>query len=192
MTKTAKSRLTRGETYTRDLDGGISLQGEVSPCVFMYPGYPLQISLILDAGDSRATAHATNRGLTATTAGEKDVRRLLARVRIKPCRRCSTPTFDPATVETNRAGLCDGCFLGDLKAKIAKETESQSLRLADRDRQMKASGHKFRLTAWIHPEAGDDYQADWYFTDRPAKARIRAFLREEGSSVLDDFQVIAL
>jgi hypothetical protein len=57
---------------------------------------------------------------------------------------------------------------------------------------MKANGERFRLTAWIHPEAGDDYQADWYFTARPAPTRIRALLRNEGSIVLDDFEIITL
>jgi hypothetical protein len=79
-----------------------------------------------------------------------------------------------------------------LEAEIAKETEAESQRIANRDRRMKASGRKFRLTAWIHPEAGDDYQADWYFTARPAPARIRALLRNEGSIVLDDFEIITL
>src|SRR4051812_41955459 len=30
-------------TYVRDLDDGVRLEGQVSPCVFMYPGYPLQV-----------------------------------------------------------------------------------------------------------------------------------------------------
>ena len=60
-------------------------------------------------------------------------------------------------------------------------------------RRMKAEGMTVRVSAWVHPAAGgDDYQADWYFPARPAPAEIRSLLRGEGSSVLDDFQVIAL
>jgi hypothetical protein len=79
-----------------------------------------------------------------------------------------------------------------LKAKIAKEAESQSQQRTNRDRRMIARGHKFRLTAWIHPKAGDDYRADWYFTARPTARRIRAILRREGSIVLDEFKIITL
>jgi hypothetical protein len=50
----------------------------------MYPDYPLQICLTLNDGRSRGTAHATNRDLTAETAEERDVLRLLASVRIMP------------------------------------------------------------------------------------------------------------
>jgi len=57
---------------------------------------------------------------------------------------------------------------------------------------MKAKGMRCRVTAWIHPADGDDDQVDWYFPVPPTTKQIRAFLRKEGSEILDDFEIIRL
>lgn len=191
MTTTRKSRFVlRSKPYGRKLKDGTSLAGEVSPCVFMYPGYPLQVqvTLIGKASENLGNAIIANRRLSANTATEADVRDLMANVRTRPCGRCGTSAFDPTTVETNRNGLCEGCFLGDLEAKWAKEAEAEC-----RHRQaMKAKGMSFQAIAWVHPNDGDDYQVDWFFPARPTAPEIRVLLRKEGSTILDDFEIIAL
>jgi len=196
MTKAANyGAIRRNNIYVHDLGDGIRLEGEVSPCVFMYPGYPLQVTVTLRrlSGESLGVAYAVDRALTVETATDADVSRLLATVQSTWCTRCLKPAFDPATVETTRGGLCETCFVGDLDAELAKFAEAENRRLANRDRRMKAKGMAVRVSAWIHPaERGDDYRADWYFAARPTPARIRKLLREEGSSILDDFQVIDL
>ena len=157
MTTTNKSRIVlRSKPYGRKLKDGTSLAGEVSPCVFMYPGYPLQVQVTLTgkAGENLGNAIIANRRLTANTATEADVRELLANVRTKPCSRCGTLAFDPTTVETNRNGLCEGCFLGDLEAQWAKESEAELRRLQRRNRAMKAKGMSFQAIAWVHPDDG--------------------------------------
>src|SRR5271154_1230882 len=108
MTTTKKSRIVLwGKPYGRKLKDGTSLAGEVSPCVFMYPGYPLQVQVILTgkAGENLGNAIIANRRLSANTATEADVRKLLANVRTMPCNGCGALAFDPTTVETNRNGL---------------------------------------------------------------------------------------
>src|SRR5262249_10316775 len=117
----------RQKTSVRHLDGGIMLEGEVSPCIFMYPGYPLQIRVTLrrKPGESLGDAYAVDRSKTADTATEADVARLLEPVRIIPCRRCAAPAFDPDTIETNRAWLCESCFLQDLEVEFAKAQEAE-------------------------------------------------------------------
>jgi hypothetical protein len=195
MTTTKQSRVVhRGKPYGRKLKDGTTLAGEISPCVFMYPGYPLQVQVTLTgkAGENLGNAIIANRRLSINTATEADVRELLANVRTQSCSGCENVVFDPTTVETNRNGLCEGCFLGNLEAQWAKESETE-FRMTARHRQaMKAKGMKFHIIGWIHPDAGDDYQVDWFFQKRPTKAAIRALLREEGSTVLDDFQIIAI
>ena len=37
----------RWKKYVRDLGNGVKLEAEVGPCVFMYQGYPLQITVTL-------------------------------------------------------------------------------------------------------------------------------------------------
>jgi hypothetical protein len=185
MTKTAKPRMIqRGKMYIRNMQNGTRLEGEVSLCVFMYPGYPLQVQATLtgNAGEALGNAHTVNRKLNATTATEIDVAKLFAIIQTKPCSRCGTPAFDSMTVETNRDGLCEPCFVGDLEVEFAKEAEAELRKLAWRDQRWKAKGMKFRVTAWIHPDAGDDYQVDWYFPARPLEAQIQALLRKQGST----------
>jgi hypothetical protein len=181
--------------YARRLDGGLILEGEVSPCVFMYPGYPLQIRVTLrrKPGESLGDAYAVNRSKTAATATEADAARLLEHIRIIPCRRCAAPSFDPNTIETNRAGLCESCFLRDLEAGFAEAQEAERQELAERDRRRKADGMMFRVSAWVHPEAGGaDYPVDWYFAAAPTDEQVRILLREAGSAVLGDYRIIAL
>lgn len=194
MTKTSRPGIQSGKLFSRELANGITLQAEVSPCVFMYPGYPLQVQVTFRQkdGQSGGAAYAVDRNLVAETAIDADVIRLLASVATIPCKRCSAVAFDASTIETNRAGLCERCFLDDLQANFDKSMEEERRLLKDRDNQMKAKGLRFRVTAWIHDDEGDDSQVDWYFPVRPKEERIRALLRKEGSEILDDFQVIEL
>jgi hypothetical protein len=195
MTKTNKhdSRL-KEHIFSRDLGGGISLRAEVSPCVFMDPGYPLQITVTLHRRREKSlgTARAVDRSKTAATFASTDVERLLECVRITPCPRCAAPAFDPRTVETNRNGLCEMCFLRDLEAECAVAAKAAQERLADRDRRMKERGMAVRVSACVHPESGDDYAVDWYFPSCPTSAQVRMMLLQEGSCLLHDYTVIAL
>jgi len=195
MTKTGNSRIVLwGKPYGGELKNGASLAAEVSPCVFTYPGYPLQVQIILTgkAGENLGKAFIVNRRLTVKTATEAAVRDLLAKVRTKSCGRCGTLAFDPTTVDTNRNGLCEGCFLGDLEAEWAKEAEAECRKTARHRQAMKAKGMSFHAIAWVHPNDGDDYQVDWFFLARPTAPQIRGLLREEGPTILDDFEIIAL
>lgn len=193
---TRSKRLQRSgrRQYVRRLDHGNTLKAEVSPCVFMYPGYPLQLSVTLHgpSGELLGGAHTVDRAKTAKTCTDATVRRLLSTVRISPCSECSAPAFDPATVETNRGGLCEPCFLKRLQAEWDAEIEAEHSKIAARDRRMKQSGKTARLTAWIHPKSGDDYQVDWYLDTYPTPQEVAGLLREAGSICLDDYQIIAL
>lgn len=181
--------------YSRSLGDGLALEGRISPCVFMYPGYPLQIHVTLrgDDGKSLGDAYAVDRTRSAATTSVADVRRLLATVRITPCRRCANPAFDPASVETNRAGLCESCFMADLKAEFIRSEEAEHLATLARDRRMKGRGMAVRVSAWVHPErGGEDYQVDWYLKHHPTPEQVRMVLLRLGSSVCDDYQIVVL
>lgn len=185
---------TKRKQYDRDLGQGVKLRAEVSPCVFMYESYPLQmkITLHLSRGESLGDAYAADRTRTASSYTKADVERLLDCVRIMPCPRCSAPAFDPATVETNRGGICEKCFLNDLNAEYRAEVEAEQRKLAARDRRMKKKGMAVRVSAWVHPEAGDDYQVDWYYPYRPTSVEVRRRLLQAGSSVVQDYDIVGL
>lgn len=185
----------RYKTYQRALDGGLMLSGEVSPCVFIYHPYPLQVTVSLrrHTGESLGVAYTVDRTKNAKTYTEADVERLLASVQVIACRRCTNPAFDPRTIETNRAGLCESCFVADLNAELAKAQESERREIQARDQRMKKQGMAVRVSAWVHPSSGgDDYQIDCYLEVRPSPGKIREMLRDEGSSVLDDYQIVNL
>ena len=183
-----------GITCTHELPNGVTLVAEVSPCVFMYSGYPLQVTVTLRQHGQllEGTAIAVDRSLTGKTATDADVSRLLATVRTEPCKRCSSVAFDPKTAETNRDGYCEACFLADLHAELDKELAAENRRTAQRDKRMKAKGMKYRVVAWVHPDDGDDYAIEWYSPFPPTPQSIRVHLRREGSVIQDDVEIIPL
>jgi hypothetical protein len=182
------------DIHTRALPNGFSLEGQVSPCVFMNRGYPLQVTVTLkdSDGQARGNVHPVDPSLNAETATDADVIRLLDAVGTQPCTRCSSTAFDPTTIDTNRGGLCEACFMADLRREYELALEDERREIAERDQQMKSRGMKFRVTAWIHPDQGDDYQVDWYESSRPTSRSVAAQLRRQGSSLVDDFEVIPL
>jgi hypothetical protein len=185
----------KGRAYVRDLGDGVKLRAEVSPCVFMYPSYPLQVSVTLHRrpGESLGKAYAVDRTKTAVTYSDADVKRLLAGIGTGRCSRCSTPAFDPATVETNRSGLCEACFVSKLESEFAASEEAEQQAIAASDRRMKQEGMVVRVSGWVHPQGGgDDYQVDWYLDAHPTPEQVGLVLRKRGSSRLDDYQIITL
>ena len=183
------------KSYVRELDGAMQLQARISPCVFMCKNYALQVevTLLRDDGTSLGSATAQNPDKTAQTATDADVCRILDAVRIVACHRCAAPAFDPATIQTNRAGLCESCFLDDLRQKSAKAQDAERKEIAARDRARKKSGDKVRISAWVHPaNGGDDYQVDWYCKSYPSPEQVRGLLLEMNSRVCDDYQIINL
>jgi hypothetical protein len=196
MTTNAKrSKRDEWKKYVRDMGEGVKLEAEIGPCVFVYQGYPLQLTVTLQRhpAESLGVAYATDRTKTADTYTDTSVKNLLATVRISPCPRCSMPAFDPAAIQTNRGGLCEKCFLADLEAEWAEEQEVKNRIIASRDRRMKKKGMAVRVSVWVHPkDGGDDYQLDWYLIAHPTSKQVGAMLRKEGSSCLDDYKIIVL
>lgn len=136
---------------------GVQMTASVSPCVWMYPGYPLQVQVQMKGGGS---AILKNQNLTWETATQQDVVALAESIRVVPCHRCGKPAFDPSSVETNRQGLCEACFTADIEAEFNRLEEEEEKKVLRRDRKMKKQGYTHRVTGWIHPEQGSDTQAD--------------------------------
>jgi hypothetical protein len=168
---------------------GTQLTAEVSPCVWMYPAYPLQIRINMAGGGNAFKVH---KGLTWGTATEEDVVALAESVSVCACSRCGKPAFDPATVETNRGGLCESCFMADLTATYQKEVEKEMQAVRAEDDKMRADGFTHKVEAWIHPAQGDDYQIDFYVTSRPLDDTIVAMLARRGSAVPSDYVIKVL
>ena len=60
------------------------------------------------------------------------------------------------------------------------------------DAKRKEEGYTHRVSAWIHPDDGDDYQMEFWLKNTPTEAQIKALLKRNGSTVLDDYQIVAL
>lgn len=169
-------------------DADTNLVATIAPCSWMYPNYGLQVELRIEA--TGGTAYILNRSLRFAEATEADFNAMVAQARIIHCPRCQYPAFDPATVGTNRNGLCETCFLADLEAEsgAARMREDESIRKMDARMRRKAMTH--RVDAWIHPSAGgDDYQMLFYVRGAPSEAQIQKELKRAGSSVLTDYAV---
>ena len=180
--------LDKARELTIAYDADINLVASISPCSWMYPNYGLQIQIRIES--TGGTAYILNRSLPFAQATEDDVRAMVASVRIVHCPRCQSPAFDPATVETNRSGLCEACFLKDLSAKYDAAKKKEAAKLARTDASMKLKGMTHRVDAWVHPSGGgDDYQMQLYVRGEPSEGLIQKELKRAGSSVRTDYAV---
>lgn len=177
--------------------GNVTLTAEVSPCVWMYQGYPFQIKV--DMGDKQPPRSGgdiiiQDRALNNDTYVEADITRLLDTVRIQECKNpnCDNPAFHPDH-ESNRAGECEKCFMTKLNAEFAAAQNKENAKIARRDKRMKQKGMVARVEAWIHPkQGGDDYMMDIYYAIQPSAAEIETQLKRKGSSILNDYRIITL
>lgn len=194
MTKELRISIEPGKSYRRELSNGLTLKAEVDLCVFVYPDYPLQVTITLTGAEdwNGGVASITHRSLNARTATDQDVTRLLNSVRLVPCERCGSSSFDPTSVETNRKGLCERCFTADSQADFERELKIERLQRMERDLRMSAKGMHFRVSAWVHSDCGDDYHIVRYFRTQPSPAQVRRLLKQEGSEILDDFEIVPL
>ena len=183
------------KTKTRNI-GDIILTGEVSPCVWMYKGHHFQIQVHM--GDQKNLHSGGNiiihdKALNNDTYTEMDIVRMLAMVRIQKCKNpgCHKKAFHPDH-ESNRQGECEHCFMTKLQVRVDAEQKKEDAKIARRDKQMKRKGMVVRVEAWVHPDEGDDYMVDIYYSSRPAAAEIETVLRDKGSAVLNDYRVVAL
>lgn len=177
---------------TKDIGRSI-LKAEVSPCVFMYQGYPLQLTIELDSGGHVSISDNAT-GITAANATESDVVNLIDKVKLCECKRCKAPAFDPTSVETNRDGLCEKCFMSDLRADLDKAMKKDQAKLARLIAKYKKQGFTHHVVAWVHPAQGDDYQIDIFMKSPNGvdPEEVKEYLKMKRSTVLDDFKVNAI
>lgn len=169
--------------------GDVSVTASISPCCWMYPGHGLQIRVALPNGGS---AYVHDAAKPFDQSCEADVDRLLKQVRVIPCSRCGGQAFDPASVVTNRNGLCEGCFLSDLDAEFAEAKVKEQAEIATLKAKMIAEGCTHRVDAWIRTSSGDDRQVSVYYKGKPSTRTVKQFLKKEGSEVLDDYLIVLL
>lgn len=173
---------------TRELDG-VPLSLNVSPCSWMYPTYGLQVQVTM-AGGGNVYIH--DKTLPFEKATEADLNQMFDQVRLVACTRCGKPAFDPSAHKTNRAGLCEACFVADLDVEFKKAQETENTRMKRMDAKRKKEGFTHRVDAWIHPKrGGSDYQIAIYVKGEPSEAFIKAELGKK-SSVTTDYTVTKL
>ena len=194
--------MTRDEAakHVADLNKGHKLDGiyeahgakfavSVSPCSWMYPGYGLQVQYRSE--DGRAWGYLNNKPLDQKDASCHDVLDLLTKgLTPGPCKKCKERTF--YNPNGNRKTYCEQCFVSMLEARFAEEQEKEAALIAAEDENRKKEGYTHRVSAWIHPPRGDDYQVEFYFKGEPTKKDVEAVLRQEKSKRLDDYKVYTL
>jgi hypothetical protein len=77
-----------------------------------------------------------------------------------------------------------------LLRKIEENEARREKERITRETKLFADGFRWKLTAWIHPEAGgDDYMLVQYSTHRPSDAKVKTMLKRRRSAVLDDYRI---
>ena len=179
-------------TFSREVDGA-KLSAEISPCVWMNEGYPLQIQVTM--ADGGGNVYLTDKTKNFKTATPAAIEAMLAGVKVCRCKNkaCKNLSFDPAAAQTNRKGECEHCFMKKLNASFAKLQAKEDAKLKALDVSHKAKGFTHRVSAWVHPkQGGSDYQIDLYSKGRMTDIDVQKLLKKKGSAVTNDFQIIEL
>ena len=152
----------------------------------------LSLRIQMQNGGGQATINNCDlKDFSAVT--KSDVLDLCNRVNVISCKRCGRPAFDPASVETNRAGLCESCFMSDLRARFAVADAAEQSALAKKDAAKLALGFTHRVSVWVHPhKGGDDRLLDLYFRGKPTSYEIRAEARSIGTLDESDYGITEL
>lgn len=162
---------------------GVTLIGRISPCVWMYPGYPLQLTVKIDGATDNTIVSDSSTGINFQSATPEAMQALIETVKVCECSKCKSPTF---TV------LCQRCQREDFDARWAEEEALEQVKEAKRLQQAKVEGYTHRVIAWIHPEDGDDRMVEILFKGAPTAKGIKAQLHRLGSVVDDDYQITEL
>lgn len=173
-------------TLTREI-GDAKLTLVVAPCSWMYAGHELQVEVTMAGG---GWAMIRDKRVKFQDATEADMQRLFDQVKVVTCSRCGKPAFDPTSVETNRAGLCESCHSEDFDKELRQAEARMRQRRDQLDAEYRTVGFTHRVDAWVHPVAGgDDYPVNIWFKGEPSADTVAAKLQEIGSSVLTDYQL---
>ncbi|POA78654.1 hypothetical protein [Pseudomonas sp. DP16D-R1] len=179
--------LSRNQKFTA-IQGDVELTAEISPCVFMYPGYGLQLTVKLPNGGNTIVSR---KDIPIETATEQDCQALMETVKVLPCKTCQKPAFDPSTCRTNRDGECESCFMAKLNAEFEKDMKKEDDKLKRDDAKYKARGYTHRVHAWIHPPSGSDYELMMWMIN-PTPEQITAELKKKKSADTTDYKLIEL
>lgn len=158
---------------------GMPLHVEVSPCSWAYPHYGLQISVRMP--DEHCAF--LSKKIDFETATRKDVEDLVSTISFQKCNKCDSKTFNPATVKTNRSGLCNSCFTAESNLRFAEELAKEQ----ELEASMKRDGFTHKTIMWVHKNSGDDRQVILYTKGEPKASDVKAELKELGSVVHDDY-----
>lgn len=160
---------------------GVTFTADISPCSWMYPGYGLQVGITSSVG----TIYNHDKKVPFEKATKADFKRL-STVHLAKCSRCSGVCIDHTKHDTNRAGLCETCFISDLNAKCALEQSKEDKRIEREEKRMRAKGFTHRVNAWVHA-GGDDYEMVIYSKGEMPEKEIVKRLKAKGSRILNDF-----
>jgi len=163
------------------------IAAEVSPCIWMYPTYGLQLAVRIISTGQTEYLHIKKPFAEATEADALD---MLSNIFFASCA-CGNLRFDTAAMhlKSNRGDQCEKCFLARLNADYERDRAAEEKKVKRYDARMKSKGFCYKVHAWIHPKGGgDDYVIDYYFANRPTDAEIQKELAKK-SSVTTDYTI---
>jgi len=162
--------------YTRK---GQSVYYEISPCSNVYAGYGLQLKVALRNGACNAESEFLRDKTIDKEDFNKRAKELLAEF-----------IDGKGVAKLERKEKSYAKRAAKFQREWAKIEAKKAKEQAALDAKMIRKGYKHRLSAWIHPSEGDDYQVQAYATSAFTKADIRDILKD--SRVKNDYVVTEL
>lgn len=159
----------------------------VSSCSWLNPAGGLHLKVVL--GNGLATLRNTE--VPFCDATEETCLALIEKVRTIQCLCCKNPAFDPSTIDTNRGGKCEECFLAE-QVKLTKKIMCD-FRLHQRnvDSEKKKAGFTHRVEAWKDSADGSDFEECVIYMINPTSNEIQSRLVFE-NAYPDDYLIVTL
>lgn len=166
---------------------GAPMAACVSSCSWLNPDGGLHLRVIL--GNGFAILH--NKEVPFSAATEATCLALIEKVRTIPCSSCKRPAFDPSTVDTNRGGKCEECFLAEevKSTKVIMSDFRESQRQVDFE--MKKVGFTHRVAAWKDSTDGSGFEGIDIYMVNPTSNDVQSKLALE-NAYPEDFLIVIL
>ena len=162
--------------YTRK---GQTVFYEISPCSYMYGSYGLQLKVSLHKDACNAESEFLRDKACVKADFDKRAKVMLAEF------------LDGKGIAKLQRNVKEYAKrLEKFKREWAAIEAKQAKEQAARDAKMIRQGYTHRIVAWIHPQAGDDYQVQAYSNGPFTKADIRDILKD--SRAKNDYVVTDL
>jgi len=176
---------------------GLEVLASVSPLSWAHPHDKLQMAFTLEGGlGTEVLVHQkpfASSSLMDAHALVESFKRRLADGGLVPCPECGRRTWNRAVFPTpTRDPRCEHCRRREDRARWAGYVNVEQVDAALEDMEMSRKGFTHCFAGIVHPRKGSDRPLTIYRREAMTDAEAQALLKDQGCTLLTDYQVRVL